>query len=133
MITLRIVTPQGFYKEMETSILNVVTTDGKIGILPSHMPVVAMLEISNITTIENDKRETYAIAGGMLYFERDKATILTPSVENSRDIDLSRAEKAKERAESRLKNHKEDTDIKRAELALKRALNRLKAGKNINN
>ena len=51
MITLRIVTPQGFYKEMETSILNVVTTDGKIGILPSHMPVVAILEISNITTI----------------------------------------------------------------------------------
>ncbi|WP_426350833.1 ATP synthase F1 subunit epsilon [Alloiococcus sp. CFN-8] len=132
MIKLRIVTPQGFYKELETSILNVVTTDGKIGILPSHMPVVAILEISNITTIENDNRETYAIAGGMLYFERDKATILTPSVESSRDIDLNRAEKAKERAEVRLKSTMEGTDIKRAELALKRALNRLKAAENIN-
>lgn len=125
MISLRIVTPYGLYKETETSIINVVTTGGQIGILPSHMPMVAMLEISKLTTEEQSGRETYALSGGMIYFDRDKATIVAPSVENVKDIDIARAQKAKERAEERLSSPREDTDIQRAELALKRAMNRI--------
>lgn len=125
MIALRIVTPYGLYKETETSILNVVTTGGELGILPSHVPVVAMLKISKMSTVENGNRELYALAGGMLYFQRDKATIVTDAVENVSEIDAERAEAAKERAEKRLNSGDENIDMKRAELALKKAINRL--------
>ena len=127
MISLRIVTPYGLYKETETTILNVTTPIGKEGILPKHVPMVAMLEISTITTVENNIRETYSLAGGILYFEKDKATIITPAIEHTKEIDLDRAEKAKKRAQNRIENFDENTDMKRAELALKRALNRINA------
>ena len=46
MIKTKIVTPEGVYREFETAILNVRSTDGQRGILPNHMPTVLMLEIS---------------------------------------------------------------------------------------
>ena len=52
MIKTKIVTPEGVYREFETAILNVRSTDGQRGILPNHMPTVLMLEISRLETKE---------------------------------------------------------------------------------
>ncbi|MFV0379657.1 MAG: ATP synthase F1 subunit epsilon [Anaerorhabdus sp.] len=125
MIHCKIVTPLGLYKELDTSILNIQNGDGKLGILPSHMPLVTMLEISKMTTVEDGNREEYAIGGGLLYFENDGANILVDSIENKNDIDEERAMAAKLRAETRLDEHKKSTDMAKAEVALKRAINRL--------
>ena len=126
MFTVNIVTPSGLYRSVETSILNVVTTDGARGELTNHVPLVAMLKISLMSTVENNAREEYAINGGMLYFKDNVATVLTDSCENKKEIDVERAMQAKERAEKRLKNPTPDIDTLRAEAALKRALNRIK-------
>lgn len=123
MFKVQIMTPLGENKELETSILNVRTTTGDIGILSNHMPLVAMLQISMMTTTEADGRHRYALAGGVLYFANNVATILTDAVERSDEIDLERAQKAKERAEKALKEP--SSDIKKAEIALRRALNRI--------
>ena len=122
MINVRIVTPNGLYKETTTSIVNVVSLDGERGILPNHMPIVVSLKISKMELAE-EKREVYAIAGGMLYFKDNECTILTPAIENKEDIDLRRAEEAKERAEKRI--HDPNMDQKRAEVALRKAMNRI--------
>lgn len=127
MIRCRIITPNGLYKECDTKILNVVSTSGQMGILPRHIPVVTMLKISKMALEEESGREEYTIAGGMLYFKDDEATILVDAIENVKDIDKERAEKAKERAERRLSEQKEIVDTARAEAALQRALNRLNA------
>ena len=73
--------------------------------------------------LAEEKREVYAIAGGMLYFKDNECTILTPAIENKEDIDLRRAEEAKERAEKRI--HDPNMDQKRAEVALRKAMNRI--------
>lgn len=125
MFKVRIVTPRGLYKVLEVEILNVETTEGQIGILANHMPLVAMLTISTMTTKENDGRHSYAISGGTLYFENNFATILADTIERSDEIDLERAEKAKNRAQQLLVSGS-GIDYKRAEVALKRALNRIK-------
>ena len=91
MFTVRIVTPRGLYRELETSILNVVTTEGQMGILKNHMPIVAVLNISMLTTEEKDGRHRYAISGGTLHFLDNLATILTDSVERSDEIDIELA------------------------------------------
>ena len=122
MINVRIVTPNGLYKETIASIVNVVSLDGERGILPNHMPIVVSLKISKMELAE-EKKEVYAIAGGMLYFKDNECTILTPAIENKEDIDLRRAEEAKERAEKRI--HDPNMDQKRAEVALRKAMNRI--------
>lgn len=124
MITCEIVTPNGLYKTFETSILNVVTIDGERGILTKHTPLVTMLQVSKLSSVENGVKKEYAISGGLLYFENDVAKILTDSIEAKEDIDLERALRAKQRASEHLK--KSGSDILRAEIALKKALNRIK-------
>lgn len=118
-------TPQGLYKQTKASIVNVVSPDGQRGILPNHMPIVVSLTVSKMT-MDEEERETYAITGGVLYFRNNRCTILVPAIENVRDIDLERAEKAKERAEERLRRiNDERIDMVRAQVALQRAINRI--------
>ena len=63
------------------------------------------------------------MAGGLMYFERNQATILTEAMEERDQIDLERAEQARDRALTRLQDP--NMDFKRAQAALKRALNRI--------
>lgn len=123
MIHCRVVTPEGLAKEMHTTILNVVSTVGQLGILSRHVPLVTPLAISRMITEESDGRKEYAVAGGLLYFENDLATILTDAIESKEEIDLRRAEEAKQRAEARLDDP--NMDMRRAEVALKKAINRI--------
>ncbi len=128
-----ITTPHGKYKEMDTEILNVRTTGGEMGILPNHMPIVTMLKIGKMSTIENGVRQEYAVAGGLLYFRNNLAEILTDAIEGKDDIDIERAVRARERAEKRLQSGDPKIDRARAEAALARALNRLSvSGRSIN-
>ena len=115
MIHCRVVTPEGLAKEMDTTILNVVSTVGQLGILSRHVPLVTPLAISRMITEESD--------GRLLYFENDLATILTDAIESKEEIDLRRAEEAKQRAEARLDDP--NMDMRRAEVALKKAINRI--------
>jgi F-type H+-transporting ATPase subunit epsilon len=129
MFTVRIVTPRGLYREFNTSILNVVSTEGQLGILRNHMPLVAILTISMLSTVEEDGRHRYAISGGTLYFKDNVATIMTDAVERSDEIDIERAQRAKQRAEERIKTVAEEQDLMRAQIALQRALNRINTAK----
>lgn len=132
MIHCRIVTPKGVYKEMDASIINIVTTDGERGILPNHMPLVTMLKIGKMTTEETDGRQEYAVAGGLFYFRDNLAEILTDAVESKEEIDVERAESARQRAERRLASNNPNYDIQRARIALEKALNRLSvSGRNL--
>jgi F-type H+-transporting ATPase subunit epsilon len=102
MFTVRIVTPRGLYRDFNVSILNVVTTEGQLGILRNHMPLVAILMISMLSTQEEDGRHRYAISGGTLYFKDNVATIMTDAVERSDEIDIERAQIALQRALNRI-------------------------------
>lgn len=104
------------------------TEDGELGILPGHIPLVAPLAIGVARLKNNEDTEKVAISGGFMEVRPDKVTILAQSAEKASDIDLSRANEAKERAERRLQAKQDDIDFRRAELALKRAMNRLEAG-----
>ena len=64
---------------------------------------------------------------GVLQFSENEATILTDIAEVSADIDLVRANAAKERAQSRLQAQKDKIDVLRAELALAKAIARISA------
>lgn len=129
MFNVKIVTPEAPVRTFESDQINIVTPNGEMGILSNHMPLVTMLNISIMSSILNGNRERFTIAGGVLFFKNNEATILSDAVEHEGDIDLARAEHAKQRAEERLHSKDPEIDAKRAQIALLKALNRIDIGK----
>nr|WP_246596353.1 F0F1 ATP synthase subunit epsilon [Bacillus alkalicola] len=121
-----VVTPDGSVFEGQIEMVTVKTTEGSLGIMAGHLPLVAPLTIG-IVRLKNDSNiQLVAVSGGFMEVRPDEVSILAESAELPSDIDVARARAAKERAERRLERaKKEHIDFKRAELALKRAINRL--------
>ena len=100
--------------------------EGQLGILPHHAPLMTILQPGELL-IRKDNEETYmALTGGFLEIRPDKVVILADTCERAEEIDVSRAEEAKSRAEERLQGHPPKLDDARAEAALRRSLIRLR-------
>lgn len=128
MIKLDIVTPEKLVYSQDVSMVIARTTSGDIGILPGHAALVAALVIWPLRVITDGEELQISISGGFIEVQPEKITILANSAELPGEIDIARAESAKERAESRLRGDKEKIDVARAEAALKRAMVRLTVG-----
>ena len=97
-----------------------------ITLLPNHMATVLPLSIGIMYTKKKDHTVRYVISEGAFTFENNRATLLLQTIENEKDVDFNRAERARERAEERLHDYTHTIDMVRAEAALKRALTRLR-------
>ncbi|WP_373897952.1 F0F1 ATP synthase subunit epsilon [Haloimpatiens sp. FM7315] len=126
-LKLTIITPERKLYDGEIKSINTETTEGHIGILPKHAPIIANLK-PTVTVIKDNKGEVKRLftSSGLMKVEEDNIIVLCDASEWKEEIDFNRAEKAKERAENRLKNREEGLDVNRAEIALCRALVRLK-------
>ncbi|NLO96712.1 MAG: F0F1 ATP synthase subunit epsilon [Peptococcaceae bacterium] len=124
---LKVVAPDGLVLDKDVEFVLVRSEDGDLGILARHTPLLASLEIGVVRYRENGKEHKIAVSGGFLEVADNKVTILANTAETAEQIDVPRAQAAKERAEKRLQERKPGTDIQRAEIALKKALARLKA------
>ncbi|QEK13215.1 F0F1 ATP synthase subunit epsilon [Crassaminicella thermophila] len=126
---LEIVTPDRKFFEGSVERLVVRTSQGDEGILKDHMFMVSPLQIGVIKIKQDGKYKEAACAGGFIQVKEEKTTIITDSAEWPEEIDVKRAEKAKERAEKRLQSPGSDIDMKRAQAALQRSLTRLRVAK----
>lgn len=126
-IKVSVVTPDGPVYESDVEMVSTKAKSGELGILPGHIPLVAPLEIGAVRLkLAGGKQEQIAVSGGFLEVRPEQVTVLAQAAEKSSDIDVERAQRAKERAEQRLQQaQQEHVDFKRAELALRRAVNRL--------
>lgn len=125
-IRLEIVTPERSVYNKDVEMVIARATDGDIGILPGHAPLIAGLAIAPLRIKTGDGEEQLAVTGGFIEVQPEKITILAAAAETAEEIDAKRAQEAKERAEGRLKSGNSDIDVARAEIALQRALARLK-------
>ena len=102
-------------------------TEGYLGVLRNHAPLVTGLQPGKLTIRKlNEQEELYAVAGGFLEISRNTATVLADAIEALSEIDVSRAERAAERARERLSQKDSGIDQVRAQGALSRALNRIR-------
>lgn len=129
-IHLNVITPDSTIFSGDAKFVVVRTKDGELGILPRHANLVAALDMGllRIDTVEGEQL-FFANFGGFMDVKPDEINIVTPNCELPSEIDVDRAERAKERAEERLKSHHEDVDFDRARLALERALLRIEVKK----
>jgi F-type H+-transporting ATPase subunit epsilon len=126
---LEIVTPERKVYASEVDMVVVTGVEGQLGILPHHIPLVTPLKIAPVKVKKGNTEELIAVNGGFIEVRKDKVVILAESAEMSSQIDIDRAQAAKERAEQRLSAKTSEVDHRRAELALQRAVNRIETRK----
>ncbi|MEK3883728.1 F0F1 ATP synthase subunit epsilon [Paenibacillus sp. PL2-23] len=122
---VEIVTPERKVYEETANMVSVTGSEGELGILPNHIPLVTPLRIAPVIIKRNGQVDVVAVNGGFIEVRKDKVVILAESAEMARDINVERAEAAKQRAQQRLAARQDEVDFRRAELALQRAMNRI--------
>ncbi len=128
-VKLQIITPGKKFFEDEVQLVVVKGVEGSIGIMYDHEPFVTPLGIGPIKILVDNKIKHAAISQGYVEVMEEKIVILADTAEWPEDIDISRAERAKERAEKRLEKKENHMELLRAEIALKKAINRIDVAK----
>lgn len=125
LFKLKIITPDRMFYEGEVAMVEFNTTEGEIGILKKHVPTTVIISPGILTITEENEKKEAALHEGFAEILQDEVVILAEVVEWPGEIDVARAERAKERAEERLRSKTPETDVLRAETALQRAMARI--------
>lgn len=132
LLAVEIVTPDGHVYEERTQLVVVPGTEGELGIMARHQPLVSLLAIGE-TRVKRADGEYDRFATGLGYVEVlfDRVRVVVDHAEEAGRIDVERATAARARAEERLAlrgdpGARAEVDFFRAEQALKRATNRIK-------
>ena len=123
---LEILTPERqFYTGPAVSLV-VPAVDGQMGIQPGHEPAVTAIEPGELRFLADGQWQTAAIGSGFAEIMPDYAILLVSFAERPEEIDLKRAQAAKQRAEERLRQQKSVHEYYHSKAALARAMARLK-------
>jgi F-type H+-transporting ATPase subunit epsilon len=126
---LEIVTPAKLMVKDVAEEAQIPGLSGYLGILPGHAPLITELAVGVITYKASGATHTLSVAWGFAEVLPDKVTILAEAAERPQEIDVARAQEAKNRAEALLKSNDPKVDYARAEDALQRAETRLSVAK----
>ena len=130
MYRLSIVTPEKVFFEADIASLIVPGTEGYLGVLSNHAPLITALKPGEITYKDAENRANYlAVSGGFLEVSGNVATLLADAVEEEAKIDIERARESHQRAWEMLKaagRGEKGIDLARARAAMERAANRIK-------
>ncbi len=128
---LEVIAPDRAVFRDDATSLSAPGTNGGFQVLYNHAPFLSSLEVGQITIKSKEGADlVYATSGGFVEVRRNKVVVLVESAERADEIDVARAQAARDRAEQRLHTKDPNIDFVRAQLALLRALNRLRiAGK----
>ena len=127
-LLLNIVTPDGDVFSGEAKSILVTTDNGEVQILAGHADLIAPLATGRAKlTLTDGTSRTAAVSGGFIVVSKEGTKVVATTFEFADEIDVKRAESAKQKAEEALKNAKETKDIEIAKAKLMRAIARLNA------
>ena len=127
-IALEIVTPDRALVTAEVDEVNLPGSQGYFGVLPGHTPLLATLQVGELWYRIGQERHYMAIAFGFAEVLPDRVTVLAQIAEKAEEIDIARAEAAKQRAEERVARSatpQTELDFERARIAMMKSLIRL--------
>ncbi len=127
-IHLEIVTPDKNFYSDDVQMFVIETTEGEIGVLNDHEPLVTPVSTGHIWIDIGDsgKEKNASCSKGFLTISDNIATVVVDSAEWQEEIDIERAKKSKDRAKKLLDARTEEIDVIRAKASLKRAINRIR-------
>ena len=126
-ILLEIVTPDRALVREEVDEVQLPGAEGYFGVLPGHTPLLASLSVGEMWYRRGAEKRYLAIAFGFVEVLPERVTVLAQIAEHPEDIDVSRAEAARKRAEERMAAgvSRPDLDFERARIAMMKSLIRL--------
>jgi F-type H+-transporting ATPase subunit epsilon len=111
----------------EAEAVNAPGSEGRLGILPHHAPLLSLLDVGELRVREHGEEESIFVAGGFLEVNRNVVTILADDAERAEEIDEAHADEARRRAEATLRREDLTADVEAAAAAeLERAVGRLR-------
>ena len=122
---LNIVSPDGTLFSGDAERLLVRTSDGDVEILAGHTDLFATLGVGRVKLTAGGEIKYGSASGGFLTVKGGEVTLAVITLEFAADIDLSRAERAKSRAEEAIREAKDERALASATAKLKRALCRI--------
>jgi F-type H+-transporting ATPase subunit epsilon len=128
-IQLEIVTPERLVVQDSVEDVTIPGKGGYLGILPGHAPLISELGVGQIAYRSSGSIKRLAVAWGFAEVLPERVTILAETAEKAEEIDVTRAQSAKQRAEEELRKAGSSGNAD-AQAALERATTRLEvAGK----
>lgn len=129
-IWVDIVTPERLLISDEVDMITLPGVDGQMGILGGHAPLLSTLDIGEIVLHRGEATEYVAVGGGVVEVRPDKVTVLATVAEHAEEIDIERAESARERARRSLEEEASSAGRRPVMLAaLRRSNLRLKVAR----
>ena len=123
---LEIRTPEQLIYEGDVTSVKAPGEMGSFEVLTGHLPFLTVLETGEIRVREADTPQSIATSGGVFEVLRTGVTVLADTAEWAYEIDVERAEAARQRAQELLASRDPNVNRGRAEAALARAVNRLR-------
>ncbi|MGH2473788.1 MAG: F0F1 ATP synthase subunit epsilon [Candidatus Limnocylindrales bacterium] len=126
-LTLEIVTPERLAYSDEVDSVVLPGSEGELGVLPHHAPLVSMLGVGELRIRKDGNEESFAIVGGFLQVRPDKVVVMAETADMASEIDLETAQEARREAERALETgYTEGVDLSAARAALQQALLRIR-------
>jgi F-type H+-transporting ATPase subunit epsilon len=127
-LQLDIVTPERLVYSDEVDSVVCPGTVGELGVLPHHAPLLSTLGFGELRIRKGIEEEYFAIAGGFLQVRPDRVVVLAETADLASEIDLERAEEARQKAQQTLDaaGVMEPADLARARASLQKALLRIR-------
>ena len=133
-IHLEIATPDHQVVRDSVTAVSVPGKEGELGILPGHAPLLSLLKVGELSYRHGNLTHFLAINWGFVEVLPDRVIILAQTAERAEEIDVERANRAKQRAEGRLSKVSDlEIDMERARIALERSLLRLQVAGRVRN
>jgi F-type H+-transporting ATPase subunit epsilon len=102
--------------------------EGQLGILPQHAPLITQLGVGELQVRVGDEEYAFAIHGSFMHVLPDEVIVLADAAERAGEIDVERAEAARQRALEMLKKAPPE-ERRLTEIALRRSSVRLKVAR----
>ena len=111
----------------ESEMVNAPGSEGRLGILPRHAPLLTTLDLGELRIREHGVDESFFVAGGFLEVNNNVVTILADDAERAGEIDEERAEAARRTAQATLSRSDVSSEVESAAQGeLERAVGRLR-------
>ncbi len=125
-IKLEIVTPEAKIFSDDVDMVTLTGSDGEMGILPQHMPLMTQLVAGEIIAQKGGETIFLAVGDGFVQVTGDRVAILTDMAIEADNIDEAKAEQARQLAEARLSQKVTDEESAHIQAALAHATTQLR-------
>lgn len=126
-LRLEVITPERVVYTDDVDMVIAPATDGYVGILPHHAPLLTTLGPGEFRVKKGGVEEVLAVFGGFMDVRGDRVVVLTEDAEHAEDIDAKQAQDARDRAQQALAaGPMSAADEARARASLQRALVRIR-------